>query len=146
LEKLKALRVLRRLTHTYQNTLQWIEQKQGSFLSVSSDTSLNNKPTRGANIQTINYYILSLPATFDLIPQDLFKQFDRLTTQLSASNAIYVKDALFCLSRKVTDQYFLEHYIEFIRSEHFSKLGINNFEFPLIHNSFSTLLIRYYSE
>ncbi len=106
------------MTYTYSNTLQWIEQKQDSFSSISND-----KSTRGANIQTINHYILLLPATFDLIPQDLFKQFDRLTTKLTASNAIYVRDALLCISQKVIDQVFFEHYIEFIRSEHFSKLG-----------------------
>ncbi len=125
MEKLKALRVLRRLTHTYQNTLQWIEQQQqqDSFLSIPNDSSSNNNSFRGATIQTINYYILSLSATFDLNSQDLFKQFNRLITKLNASNATYIRDALLCISQKLTDEYFLEHYIKFIQSEHFSKLG-----------------------
>jgi predicted DNA-binding protein len=123
LEKLKALRVLRPLSHTYYDTLQWIENKQEPFLSQTSDISSSNRSTRGANIQTINYYILSLPASFDLFPQELFQQFDRLKAQLNASNATYIREAIFSISQKVTDQYFLKHYIEFIHSEHFSKLG-----------------------
>jgi len=120
---LKALPVLRHLTHTYHDTLQWIETKQDSFLSVSNDASSSNNSGRGANIQTINHYILSLPATFDLFPQDLFKQFDRLTAELNASNAIYIRDAMLSISQKMTDEYFLKHYIEFIRNERFLKLG-----------------------
>ncbi|CAF4358385.1 unnamed protein product, partial [Adineta steineri] len=86
--------------------------------------SSTTKSIRAANIQTINYYILSLPATFDLIPQDLWKQFDRLKTQLNSSNATYIKDAFLSISRKMTDESFLKHYTEFIRSEHLGKLGI----------------------
>jgi hypothetical protein len=106
---LRALRVLCRLTSTYQDTLQWIEKKQDPFLSVSGDTS-NNGSARGANIQTINHYILSLPAIYDLFPQNLFKQFDRLTAELNAS------DAILSISQKVTDEYFLKHCIEFFRN------------------------------
>jgi len=120
---LKALRVLRCLTHTYEDTLQWIEKKQDPVLSVANEASSTNKSIRGANSQTINYYILSLPATFDLYPQNFSKQFNQLTEQLNASNAIYIRDALLSISHKVPDQYFLKHYIEFIRSEHLSKLG-----------------------
>ena len=118
LNKLKALRVLRRLNHTYHGTLQWIEAKQGL-----SETRSSNCSARGANIQTINYYILSLPASFDLFPQELFKQFDRLKGLLNPSNAIYVKDALWNISQKTTDQYFLKYCIEFIQSKDFSKFG-----------------------
>lgn len=83
----------------------------------------DNKSVRGANIQIINYYILSLTATFDLFPQDLIKQFDRLKKELNASNATYIKDGIFSISQKVTDEYFLKHFIEFIQNEGFSKLG-----------------------
>ena len=122
-DKLKALRVLRRFIHTYEKTLRWIEQKPDSNLTVSTDDSSNSKPIRGANIQTIKHYLPSLPARFDLIAQDLFKQFDQLLVQLNASNATYIHNALLCISQKVADQYFLEHYIAFIRSEHFTKIG-----------------------
>ncbi|CAF2442483.1 unnamed protein product [Rotaria sp. Silwood2] len=124
LEKLKALHVLSRLTHTYHYTLQWIEKNQNVFSSITIDTSSNNNSGRGANIQTINYYILSLPSMFDLFPQDLFKQFDLLKEKLNASNATYVRNATLSISKKVTDQYFLQHFIKFIHSEYFSKLGI----------------------
>ncbi|CAF1313648.1 unnamed protein product [Adineta steineri] len=124
-EKLKAVRVLRRFSHMYQNTLELIEKNQDAFLLRTIDTtSTTIKSIRGANIQTINYYILSLPATFDLFPQDLWKQFDRLKTQLNSSNATYIKDAFLSISRKMTDESFLKHYIEFIRTEHFGKFGI----------------------
>lgn len=120
---MKALRILRRLIHTHPKTLQWLEQKPDSFLSVSTDDSSNSKPTRGANIQTINHYIPSLPATFDLISQDLFKQFDQLLARLNASNATYIGNALLCISQKIADRDFLQHFIEFIQSERFTKIG-----------------------
>jgi uncharacterized protein (DUF924 family) len=141
---LKALRVLRRLSHTHHETLQWIEEKQDPFLSVASDTSSSNHSNRGANIQTINYYIISLSATFDLFPKNLFKQFDRLTAQLNASNAIFIRDAILSISQKVTDEYFLKHYLEFLRSEHLSKLGRSIRIQQKKSNRFSFSLIRYY--
>ncbi|CAF3417336.1 unnamed protein product [Rotaria sp. Silwood1] len=124
LEKLKALHILSRLTYTYHYTLEWIEKNQNIFSSITNDTSSSNNSGRGANIQVLHHYILSLPATFDLFPQDLYKQFDRLKEKLNASNATYVRNAMLSISQKVTDQYFLQHFIEFIHSEHLSKLGI----------------------
>lgn len=123
MNKLKALRVLRRFTHTYPMTLRWIVEKSDTSLPASSGDLSENKPTRGATIETIKHYILSLPATFDLVSQDLFKQFDQLIARLNASNATYVTNALSCILQKVADQYFLQRYIEFIRSERFSKIG-----------------------
>lgn len=120
---MKALRVLRRFTYTYPIILRWIDEKSNCFLPESTDDLSENKPTRGANVETINRYIPSLPAMFDLPAQDFFKQFDQLITQLNASNAIYVTNALSCILQKIADQYFLQHYIEFIRSERFSKIG-----------------------
>ncbi|CAF3787569.1 unnamed protein product [Rotaria sordida] len=124
LEKLKSLHVLNRLSHTHHYTIEWIEKNENLFSSVVTNASSCNNAGRGANIQAINNYILSLPAIFDLSSQDLHKQFHRLKEKLNASNTTIIRNALLNISQKVTDQYFLQYFIEFIHSEHFSKLGI----------------------
>jgi hypothetical protein len=122
LNKLKSLRILRRLTHTYNFTLKWIETKQGSQLSVKNPDE-GSRSSRGAGAAPIDDIIICLPSTFDLTPQSLLKQFQSLKTQLKASNAKFISDAMLSISRKIPDEIFLKNYLELILSEQFGKLG-----------------------
>jgi hypothetical protein len=123
LDKLKSLRVLRRLTHTYNDTLEWLDKKQGSPLASKNPNESSSPHARGAAVQPLDDIIICLPATFDLTPQNLLKHFELLKTKLNASNAKYISDAMLSISRKISDEIFLKSYLEFIRNEQFQKLG-----------------------
>ncbi|CAF1192166.1 unnamed protein product [Rotaria sordida] len=124
LNKLKSLRVLRHLSHTYNETLEWLHKKQDSSLVVKNSNENTRGRNRGANAQSLDDIILCLPATFDLTPEYLLKQFDLLKTNLNASNVKFISDAMLNISRKISDEIFLKSYLEFIRNEQFQKLGI----------------------
>jgi len=123
LNKLKSLRVLRRLTHTYNEVLQWLDKKQGSPLVLKNRNEDGGYHRRGAAVQPLDDIIICLPATFDLTPQNLLQHFQLLKTKLNASNAKYISDAMLSISRKIPDEIFLKGYLEFIRDEQFQKLG-----------------------
>jgi hypothetical protein len=121
---LKSLRILRRLTHTYNQTFQWINEKQGSPLTVKGDNSISRG--RGADAQSLDDIIICLPATLDLNSQSLIKHFHLLTRKLNSSNAKYISDALLSISRKISDQIFLKLYFDFVQNKEFEKLGKSN--------------------
>jgi hypothetical protein len=123
LDKLKSLRILRRLTHTYNETLEWINKKEDSPSALKNPNESSSRRTRGAGVQPLDDIIICLPATFDLTPQNSLKHFELLKTKLNASNAKYISDAMLSISRKISDEIFLKHYLEFIRDEQFQKLG-----------------------
>ncbi len=123
MNKLKSLRVLRRLPHTYNQTLGWFEKKKDSQLASKNPNEATSSRTRGAAVQPLDDIIICLPATFDLTPENLLKHFELLKTKLNASNAKYISDAMLNISRKIPDEIFLKHYLEFIRNEQFQKLG-----------------------
>ncbi|CAF3244997.1 unnamed protein product, partial [Rotaria sp. Silwood2] len=94
LEKLKSLRVLRRLSHTYNKTLEWLHNRQDSPLTIKNSNENTSLRTRGAAVQPLDDIILCLPATFDLNQEYLIKHFDLLKTNLKASNAKFISDAM----------------------------------------------------
>ena len=126
LNKLKSLRILRRLTHAYPIILEWYQQKQkDSIFAIQGvpDTS-SYRGTRGANAQSIDDIVLCLPSTLDLSSIEFFKHIEFLKTKLNASNAKYISDALRKISRQIPDPVFLEYYLQLIRDEQFQRLGI----------------------
>ncbi len=123
MDKLKSLRVLRRLTYTYNQTLEWIDKKQDSPLS-SKNPNEGSGRGRGATVEVLDDILICLPSTFDLTSDILLKQFHFLTTKLNSTNAKYISDAFLNISRKISDQIFLTNYFEFIQNEQFQKLGI----------------------
>ncbi|CAF4442774.1 unnamed protein product, partial [Adineta steineri] len=98
--KLATFRILRRLTHTYNITLEWIYKKQDSPLPVGNSTKKTVR-NRGAPTEPLDDILICLPSTFDLTPQLLIKHLDFLTTKLNASNAKYISDAMLTISRKI---------------------------------------------
>jgi len=144
LNKLKSLRVLRRLTHTYNLTLEWIDKKQDSPLAVVNSKESKSSRTRGAGVQPLDDIIICLPATFDLTPQNLIKHLDLLKTKLNSSNAKYISDAMLSISRKIPDEIFLKQYLEFIRNEQFQKFGKNKREIDFLNFLFD--FFRYNSK
>ncbi|CAF4091004.1 unnamed protein product, partial [Adineta steineri] len=120
--KLATFRILRRLTHTYNITLEWIYKKQDSPLPVGNSTKRTVR-NRGAATEPLDDILICLPSTFDLTPQLLIKHLEFLTTKLNASNAKYISDAMLTISRKIPDEIFLEKYLDFIQNEQFQKLG-----------------------
>ncbi|CAF1219378.1 unnamed protein product [Adineta steineri] len=120
--KLATFRILRRLTHTYNITLEWIYTKQDSPLPVGNSTKKTVR-NRGAPTEPLDDILICLPSTFDLTPQLLIKHLEFLTTKLNASNAKYISDAMLSISRKIPDEIFLEKYLDFIQNEQFQKLG-----------------------
>ncbi|CAF4099371.1 unnamed protein product [Adineta steineri] len=120
--KLATFRILRRLTHTYSITLEWIYKKQDSPLPVGNSTKRTVR-NRGAPTEPLDDILICLPSTFDLTPQLLIKHLEFLTTKLNASNAKYISDAMLTISRKIPDEIFLEKYLDFIQNEQFQKLG-----------------------
>ncbi|CAF4130497.1 unnamed protein product, partial [Rotaria sp. Silwood2] len=139
LEKLKSLRVLRRLSHTYNKTLEWLHNRQDSPLTIKNSNENTSLRTRGAAVQPLDDIILCLPATFDLNQEYLIKHFDLLKTNLKASNAKFISDAMLSISRKISDEIFLKLYLEFIQNEQFQKLGIT------ANKEILRLLIQYIS-
>ncbi|CAF1560999.1 unnamed protein product, partial [Adineta steineri] len=123
LQKLVSFRILRRLTHTYNITLEWIYKKQDSPLPIDSSTEKKSSRNRGAATEPLDDILICLPSTFDLTPQSLIKHLEFLTTKLNASNAKYISDAMLSISRKIPDEIFLEKYLDFIQNEQFQKLG-----------------------
>ncbi len=109
------------MTHTYNETLLWLEKKQGSSLAVKGNT--DTKSSFGGDAQPLNDIIMCLPSTFDLTSQNLLKQFDLLTTIINASNAKFISQSMLSISHKIPDEIFLKHYLQFIRNEQFQKLG-----------------------
>ncbi|CAF4051216.1 unnamed protein product [Adineta steineri] len=122
-EKLASFRILRRLTHTYNITLEWFNEKQDSALSICNSTVTKTYRNRGAAAKPLDDIIICLPSTFDLTPQLLLQHFDLLLKKLNASNAKYVSDAILSISRRIPDEIFLEKYLDFIQNEQFQKLG-----------------------
>ncbi|CAF0890845.1 unnamed protein product [Adineta steineri] len=122
-EKLASFRILRRLTHTYNITLEWFNEKQDSALSICNSTVTKTYRNRGAAAKPLDDIIICLPSTFDLAPQLLLQHFDLLLKKLNASNAKYVSDAILSISRRIPDEIFLEKYLDFIQNEQFQKLG-----------------------
>ena len=120
LDKLKSLRILRRLPHTYEITLQWIKTKQESSVEKSG-----GRGSRGAAGQSIDDIIICLPSTFDLTKEIFFEQFQILKTKINATNAKFISDAMRNLSRRLNDQLFLQNYFQFIENKDFLKLGLN---------------------
>ncbi|CAF3902890.1 unnamed protein product [Rotaria sordida] len=115
-KKLKALRILHHLTNTYNESLQWFNEKQTSSLLLKSNIS--------TDIEPLDHVIICLPITFDLTPQDLLKQFHFLKMKLNPSNAKYISDAMLTISRRLPEEIFLKHYLELVGNEQFQKLGI----------------------
>ncbi|CAF1145573.1 unnamed protein product [Rotaria sp. Silwood1] len=140
LNKLKSLRVLRSLSHTYNETLEWLHKKQDSPLVIKRSDESSRGRSRGATVQPLDDIILCLPATFDLKPETLLKHFDVLKTKLNASNAKFISDAMLSISRKISDEIFLKSYLEFIGNEQFQKLGIT------ANKEILRLLIQYVSD
>lgn len=128
-DKLRSLRILRRLTHTYPRILQWIEQKQQSTV----ETPIGKKG-RGASGQTIDDLIICLPSTCDLTREIFFQQFEILKTKINAANAKFISDAMRNISRKVNQQLFFKNYFQLIEDEQFITLGLSLFE----RNSFNS--------
>ncbi|CAF4467932.1 unnamed protein product [Rotaria sp. Silwood2] len=124
LDKLKSLRILRSLSSTYNETLEWLQKNQDSQLVIKSSDENSRPRSRAAAIHPLDDIILCLPATFDLTPDNLLKHFDLLKTKLNASNAKFISDAMLSISIKISDESFLKSYLEFIRNEQFQKLGI----------------------
>ena len=122
-DKLKALRVLRRFTHTYGQALQWFEEKQDSSATSNNSSERLVCRRRGAAPQSLDDVIICLPGTFDLTPDKLLQQFHFLKSTLNARNAKFISDAFLNISRKIPEQIFLTHYLEFVRQEQFPKLG-----------------------
>ncbi|CAF3309553.1 unnamed protein product [Rotaria socialis] len=123
-DKLKSLRVLRRLSDTYNETVEWINKKQGSALTTNNTNETTSGRTRGAAVQPIDTIVLCLPARFDITSENLYKHLDLLKNNLNTSNAKFISDAILNISRKINDDIFLKFYIEFISDEKFPKLGI----------------------
>ena len=124
LDKLKSLRVLRRLPHTYHQTLQWLELKQESSLVVAdSNENSGGRRTRGVTSDALDDIIICLPSTLGLTPERLCQHLEVLKTKLNASNAKYISDAMLNISRRLPDEVFLKSYLEFIRNEKFRTLG-----------------------
>ena len=111
------------MTHTYDETIKWIYSKQDSQIAITNTSVSGGRLNRGADAQPLDDIIICLPATFDLTPEDLLKHLELLKTKLNSSNAKYISDAMLSISRKIPDQIFLKHYLEFIRNEQFQKLG-----------------------
>ncbi|CAF4947375.1 unnamed protein product, partial [Rotaria socialis] len=107
-KKLKSLRVLHRLTHTYDQSLRWL---------VVSQNNISN------DIDPLDHIIICLPVTLDLTTQQLLKQFHFLKMKLNASNAKYISDAMLTISRRLPDKIFLKHYLDLVCNEQFQKLG-----------------------
>ena len=120
---MKSLRVLRRFTHTYNQTLQWIEKKQDSLITVKTSSEGHSRRGRGVDAQPLDDIIICLPSTFDLTPDKLLQQFHFLKTRLNAANAKFISDAFLNISRKIPEQTFLTHYLQFVQQEQFPKLG-----------------------
>ncbi|CAF0890863.1 unnamed protein product [Adineta steineri] len=89
LEKLVAFRILPRLTHTYNITLEWINKRQHSTLPISNFVVEKTSRNRRATAKPIDDIIVCLPSTFDLTRQLLLQHFDLLLKKLNASNAKY---------------------------------------------------------
>ncbi|CAM4750560.1 unnamed protein product [Rotaria magnacalcarata] len=115
-KKLKSLRILHRLKHTYDQSLRWLDEK-----ITSSLLSRNNINT---DIDPLDHIIICLPVTFDLTTQQLLKQFHFLRMKLNASNAKYISDAMLTISRRLPDKIFLKHYLDLVCNEQFQTLGI----------------------
>ncbi|CAF4030110.1 unnamed protein product, partial [Adineta steineri] len=122
-EKLASFRILPRLTHTYNITLEWINKRQHSTLPIDSSTGTKTSRNRDTTAQPLDDIIICLPSTFDLTRQLLLQHFDLLLTKLNASNATYISDAMLNISRRIPDEIFLEQYLDFIQNEQFQKLG-----------------------
>ncbi|CAF3971219.1 unnamed protein product [Adineta steineri] len=146
LMKLKSLRVLHYLTHTSNESLQWLDQKQIAYgltkdhhhhqsttnrrglqaITISCQSVELVKDNTIKNIDPLDNIIICVPVTFDLNSQDLLKQFHILKIKLNASNAKYISDAMLTISRRIPADIFLQHYIELVRSEQLTKLGITS--------------------
>ncbi|CAF4130372.1 unnamed protein product [Rotaria sordida] len=124
LDKLKSLRILRSLSSTYNETLEWLQKNQDSQLVIKSSDENSRPRSRIAIIHPLDDIILCLPATFDLTPENFLKHFDLLKTKLNASNAKFISNAMLSISIKISDEIFLKSYLEFIRNEQFQKFGI----------------------
>lgn len=120
-EKLRSLRILRRLRHTYPRTLQWIKEKQELLVE-----KVGGRANRGAAGQPIDDIIICLPATCDLTKEIFFEQFQILKTKINPTNAKFISDAMRNLSQRLNNQLFLTNYFQFIENEHFLKLGLNS--------------------
>ncbi|CAF2145792.1 unnamed protein product [Rotaria magnacalcarata] len=140
LRKLKLLRIFRRLTHTYNKTLEWFHAK---FYSSSTVEEIEENPgprTRYFVPKTFDKVIVCLPGTFDLDEESLLKQFHLLKTKLNASNAMFVADTMLSISRRINEELFLKSYLELLRDEQLPKLGITAYKEVL------RLLILYSSD
>ncbi|CAM4845478.1 unnamed protein product, partial [Rotaria magnacalcarata] len=138
--KLKLLRIFRRLTRTYNKTLEWFHAK---FYSSSTVEEIEENPgprTRYFVPKTFDKVIVCLPGTFDLDEESLLKQFHLLKTKLNASNAMFVADTMLSISRRINEELFLKSYLELLRDEQLPKLGITAYKEVL------RLLILYSSD
>lgn len=104
-------------------TVEWIHKRHGSSESSLSTKTSRVHCIRGADAQSIDDILICLPASSDLSPGALIKEFELLKVQINASNAKFVSQAMLSISRKVPDQIFLKSYLDFVGSEQFSKLG-----------------------
>jgi hypothetical protein len=141
LDKLKSLRVLHRLTNTYDEILQWIDEKQDSPLSLNNADEMRSG--RGASVQPIDDIIICLPSTFDLTQKQFVKHLELLKTKLNAKNAKFISDAMLNISRKIPDEIFLKIYFDLINNEQFQKLGKNEKTNSFL---FFIFLFRYHSK
>ncbi|CAF3513550.1 unnamed protein product [Rotaria socialis] len=140
LRKLKLLRIFRRLTCTYNKTLECFHAK---FYSSSTVEEIEENPgprTRYFVPKTFDKVIVCLPGTFDLDEESLLKQFHLLKTKLNASNAMFVADTMLSISRRIDEELFLKSYLELLRDEQLPKLGITTYKEVL------RLLILYSSD
>ena len=123
-ERFKALHLLKRMPHTYDITMKWIEQQRTNLNSVDDaikDCAVIGQ--LGVQVRSLKEHFLCLPANFDLSPESLLKQIPILLQNVNATNAKFVSAALSNLSKKLNDQEFLEVYLKFIQDEKFVKLG-----------------------
>ena len=118
--KLKSLHVLGRMTHTYEQSLPWF------FLKQTFPTAMKNHTRR--TVQPLDDLIICVPVSFHLTPKNLLQQFRLLKNKLNAASAKYVSDAMLIISRRISDDDFLKHYLELVHDESFQKLGKSSSE------------------
>ena len=109
------MRVLRHFTHTSSQSLQWFSTEP------TFPPTLKNHSTR--TTAPLDHIIVCIPARFDLPSTELLEQLQSLTTKLSAANAKYISDAMLMILRRLPEEIFLKHHLDFVRSDQFQRLG-----------------------
>lgn len=123
IDKLKSLRVLRRLPSIYKKVLEWIIKSEESNLTSVQINETKMCRARGTVTVCLDDIVLCLPSRFDVSSELLTNHFQLLAERLNASNAKYLSDALLCISRRVNHQMFLSFLLDFIESYKFQVLG-----------------------